>query len=212
MCREFCRPKRRASNVHLVYAFIHSLDTISQYVSHPTVLTSLSESEGGGMSEEANQNEQAQSPSAASAQHFGSHATALDTVAAFSTSTYSRSGGIGMHQYAPALVASIWRYFRILEGDGDDGQRKNLLSSASTAISALREVIEEEQSADVAIDSIQSDDAESTGAGMTYTYVEGDNPEDFFVPCAWAAAVSIVHTQHMYNAQLTSSSKRKDPL
>lgn len=107
----------------------------------------------------------------------------------------------------PQLTSKIIDYLSKLEVVGDDNQGIPNFLSAAKIVELLSAAIDCEQEELDERAAIQEAQAQS----LTYTYVEGDNPESFFVPCAWAACIKSCPETTWYQKSVSLFEPRFEP-
>jgi len=193
------RPLRRASNVHLVYALIHDNNILLDLFLNP-IIASLIE----GNNKNNNDNDKLGISLSSSNPQLNNNSSTNNSnprinssVNANGTSGSNEIDNIGSYNtncLQPIEVASLIKhYLKTLESLQE---QLNSYMTAKKAIQLLRQEIEDEQEAilniranELSLESTDSnrrlDNDDAMTSMTTFTYEEGDSPEDFFVPFTW---------------------------
>lgn len=177
------RPLRRASNVHLVYALIHENNILLDLFLNPIIIslteinkTNVENNDKSGLTLSSS-NIQIKNNGSAVSIHGGT------------SNNESDIGSYNTNCLLPIeIVSLIKHYLKTIES-----RLLNNYMTAKNAIELLRQEIEDEQEAILNIRANELsetiggrlDDDDAMTSMTVFTYEEGDNPEDFFVPFVW---------------------------
>jgi hypothetical protein len=180
------RPLRRASNVHLVYALIHDNNILLDLFLNPIIASLIEDKPGISKNPQLNNNNNSTNSSSS---RINSSVNANGTLSG--SNEVDNIGSYNTNCLQPIEVASLIKhYLKTLESLQE---QLNSYMTAKKAIQLLRQEIEDEQEAILNIRANELS-TESTGrldnddamtSMTTFTYEEGDSPEDFFVPFTW---------------------------